>query len=167
LQMPGFRTREADASPLHVLSVSPPSLSLGVSVRMHPSVTFSREVSAASVNSTSVALLDILGRSVPQASGSPSLSSNGTVVTIVPAEDLAHLAGYRIRVLNEENGVRATDGSAMADTFVQIPGFTTGLDDAQTAVLSVTPEAGTLNVLVNVHPTVTFATSMQSSTLTA
>src|SRR5262249_48710563 len=121
---------------------------------------------AATVTAANVALLKSDGSPVAQASGSPSLDGTQKTAKIVPAAALQAGAVYRIQVTGGSGGVRDAQGTSLAATFTQSPGFTTPAPAAPT-VNSTTPDAGATNVAITVQPSVTFSTAMDVTTITA
>jgi hypothetical protein len=108
-----------------VTGATPADGASDVSVDVEPTVTFDEPLDPVSVNPTTVQLVDASGQPVPQASGSPSLSADGLVVTITPAEALEELSVYKIRVRGGDGGVQDEDGNPMADDWSQPNGFET------------------------------------------
>lgn len=94
-------------------------------VDTQPTVTFSEPVDPATVTASTVQLIDLNGQPVAQAAGSPTLSADGLVATIRPANDLAQTSNYRIRVIGQDGGVKDLAGNPLAATFTQPNGFTT------------------------------------------
>lgn len=134
LQNPGFTTGIApDTQGPVVVSTDPANGALGVALNAHPVITFDEELDPATVNSDSVQLLDPAGNPVPQAGGSPTLDATGTLVTIIPANDLDPTTYYRIKVAGRGQGVKDTSGNPMDNDYVQDPGFET-LNEAPSTV---------------------------------
>lgn len=168
VQIPGFTTERSAVAFPTVASVTPASLSTGVSVDVHPAVTFSEVMDPSTLTTVNVSLLDIDGDAVPQAAGSPAVSADRRTAIIVPAEPLAHASVYRIRVRGADSGVRDRDGNALSSTFVQTPGFVTAVAGAAPpSVLAVSPADSTQRVPVSVRPVVSFSEPMQASTITS
>jgi hypothetical protein len=133
--------------PPTVLSTTPADGSLDVSIDVSPVVQFSEAVTG--VTSATVRLVDIDFNPVTQAAGSPVLSQDGTVATLVPAGSLNYATTYRIQVLGGDSGVQDMDGNPMADDFLQANGFTTEDDDAAPVIedVAVTSITGTTAVV--------------------
>ena len=106
-----------------VVSATPENGATAVSESVQPTVQFSEAVSAATISTATVRLLDEADNPVGQATGSPSLSANGRVVTIVPAAPLEAGQSYRIQVIGGSGGVADPDGHVLASTFTQASGF--------------------------------------------
>lgn len=110
-------------NPPTVASTSPADAATAIAADAKPAVIFSEALSAASVTSATVQLLDASGNQVAQASGSPSLSADLKTVTITPAAALAENATYRIKVVGGASGVKDSTGLALAADYVQTTGF--------------------------------------------
>ncbi len=106
-----------------ISATSPAAGATNVATSVKPTVTFSEAMSASSVTSSTVLLLDASNVIVAQAAGSPSTS--GSVVTISPAAALASGKTYHIKVVGGASGVKDLAGNALASDFNQSPGFTT------------------------------------------
>lgn len=113
-------TITTDAGPV-VASVQPADGAVDILPATSVTATFDRNLLAATVNSTTVLLLDVSGTPVPQAVGSPALA--GSVVTLQPAVPLAQGNSYRLQILGGVNGVKDTAGLPLASTFQQVQGF--------------------------------------------
>jgi hypothetical protein len=124
-QLLGFTTAADTIGPPRVARVEPPSLAVGVPINVRPVVTFSEPVNRVTVTATSVLLLAPNGTAVPQAPGSPSLSSDGVTATIIPAANLAYDTNYRVRVMGGTNGVKDLAGESLPGTYTQASGFVT------------------------------------------
>lgn len=124
-------------TPPSVVSVTPASQTVGVPVDVNPSVTFSKAMKASTITAATVRLLDPTGAVVAQAAGSPSLSVDGKVVTIVPAANLANSRTYRFQVAGGSTGVRDLLNVALAATYTQAGGFTTAADAAGPSITAV------------------------------
>lgn len=106
-----------------VASTAPADAATAIAADAKPTVTFSEALSAASVTSATVQLLDASGNQIAQAAGSPSLSADLKTVTITPAAALAENATYRIKVVGGASGVKDSTGLALAADYVQTTGF--------------------------------------------
>jgi hypothetical protein len=118
-----------------VSSSTPADGATSVPTSVQPTVTFSEQVLAATLTSTNLRLLDDGGAAVPQASGSPGLSSDGRTATIRPAAALTAGETYRIQVVGGTGGVLDLSGSPMASTYQHSTGFTTA-DDTTAPTIS-------------------------------
>ena len=116
-------TVQAAAAPT-VASTTPTDGATGVSIAVHPTVTFSEAMLVATITATNVKLLDNTGAAVPQAAGSPSLSGN--TATITPAANLNQGETYKIQVVGGAGGVLDLANHGLAATFTQATGFSTG-----------------------------------------
>lgn len=123
----GLLTVQAATYPF-VKSANPGHGATGIDVAVHPTVTFSEAMLPSSITPSTVHLLNPAGGTVPQATGSPSLSADGTTVTIVPVKHLAYGTNFRIEVTGGSSGVQDLAGHPMTGTFTQVLGFTTIFD---------------------------------------
>lgn len=164
----GLFTVEANAPPT-VSSTTPQAGASGVAVNVRPTVTFSEAMDPATITANNVRLLDASDQPVAQASGSPSLSANGLVATITPADPLAYDSSYRIWVRGGSTGVTDASGVAMAADWRQEPAFTTGTspDTEGPEVTGTDPADGATDVSVDVQPEVTFDEALDPASVTA
>ena len=125
---------QAAAAPA-IASTTPADGATQVASTVQPTVTFSEAVLPASVQAATVRLLDESGAPVAQASGFPSLSSDGKTATIKPAAALPVGQTYRIQVIGGATGVLDLAGLGLAANYVQSTGFTT-LQDTTAPALS-------------------------------
>ncbi len=125
-QTPGFTTAAApDTTAPTVSSSSPADASTNIAVSVKPYVTFSEAMSAASITSSTVRLLDPAGNPVAQAAGSPALSADHKTATITPAASLKETTVYKVQVVGGASGAKDEAGNALASTWTQGAGFTT------------------------------------------
>jgi hypothetical protein len=154
--------------PPEVSSTTPQAGASGVSVGVNPVITFSEPMNAATITASNVQLRDDAGQPVAQASGSPSLSTDGSKATITPADPLAHDSSYHLWVNGGSGGVQDESGVEMAQDWTQDPPFTTEAGDTQgPQVQSATPADGATDVAVTVEPTVTFSEALDPATVTS
>ena len=125
------------STPPTVASVTPASLTTGVPVNVAPTVTFSEAMKASTITAANVRLLDPAGAAVAQAAGSPSLSADGKVATVVPAASLDHNRVYRLQVAGGSTGVRDLANVPMVASYTQATGFTTVSDTAGPAISAI------------------------------
>ncbi len=137
-----------DTTPPTVSSTSPAAGATSVATTVKPTVTFSEAVSATSVTTSTVLLLDASNVVVAQAAGSPSTS--GSVVTISPAAALGAGKTYHIKVAGGASGVKDLAGNALAADYNQSPGFTTassgGSNTDPVSVVSSSPASNATGV---------------------
>lgn len=107
-----------------VTGASPPNGATDVDPAVQPTVTFSEALDPASVDASTVRLIDASGSPVAQAAGSPTLSADRRTATIVPADPLAESATFRIQVIGGASGVKDEAGNPLATTWTQPDGFT-------------------------------------------
>ena len=120
-----------------IASTSPADGATGASVAVAPSVTFSEAMSAASITSANVRLLDDTGAAVSQLAGSPSLSADGLTATIRPAAPLTQGKAYRIQIVGGAAGVLDLAGHGMSATTTQATGFRTVADTTPPTISTV------------------------------
>jgi hypothetical protein len=132
----GLFTVQAATAPT-VSSTSPANAATGVSVSVHPTVTFSEAMLASSITTSTVRLLNSSGTAIAQAAGSPALSADGLTATITPAANLAMSATYKIQVAGGTSGVLDLANHTMASTYAQATGFTTAADTTAPVISSV------------------------------
>ena len=125
---------EAAVAPI-VTATTPTDGAVDVAVDVRPTVQFSEPVTTATISAATVRLLDAAGNPVAQASGSPSLSPDGTVATLTPAGDLDQGGTYRVEVLGGSAGVLDLAGHPMDATYAQSAGFQT-VSDTSAPVIS-------------------------------
>jgi hypothetical protein len=111
-----------------VSSTNPSDGATGVSIAVSPTATFSEPIDVASVTASTARLLDSNNQAIAQAPGSPSLSGDGTVVTINPQDDLVEGRTYRVEIVGGASGVLDLAGHSMSATYRQSTGFATVSD---------------------------------------
>ncbi|MDA0168656.1 Ig-like domain-containing protein [Solirubrobacter taibaiensis] len=149
----------APAGPPAITQRSPGDGATGASATVRPTATFSRDLDAATVTSSSFTL-------EPAAGGSPVAASvsydNATrTATLRPTAPLAFSTAYRARV---STAVKSADGIALAGAVTWV--FTTGAAPPPATVTAVTPANGTTGVARGTAPTATFSRDMEPTTLT-
>ncbi|MBD3163074.1 MAG: hypothetical protein GF346_11670, partial [Candidatus Eisenbacteria bacterium] len=100
-----FFTTETDTLPPRLVSVEPGDGAQAVAVEIVPTLTFSEPIDPSKVTAASIALNDSTGLSV---ASERELAADGTVVRIVPDEQLEFDSLYRILVttaLTDTNGI--------------------------------------------------------------
>jgi hypothetical protein len=112
--------------PPAVLDVQPPDGEVDLPVEVQPTIEFSESVLGASPSNLS--LVNAQGGVIVQAPGSPLLSADGTVATIVPAAPLASGSTYRVLITGAA-GIVDLDGHPLEAGYQQAEGFTTIGDD--------------------------------------
>lgn len=132
----GIFTVQAAVAPT-VSSTSPADGATGISIGVHPTVTFSEAMLPASITATNVELLDGQGSPVAQAGGSPSLSADGLTATITPAANLQQGVTYKIQVVGGASGVLDLANHGMASTYTQATGFSTVADTTPPTISAV------------------------------
>lgn len=122
------------AVPPTVSSAAPSNGATQVATSVLPTVTFSEPVRPTSVLATTVHLLDDSGSVVPQATGFPTLSSDGRTATLKAASALVAGKTYRAQVMGGLTGVLDLAGLGLTATYLQTTGFTTLGPGATTVV---------------------------------
>lgn len=147
-------------------SVRPLAAAIGVPVTVMASVRFSEAMARTSITQSTVHIVNDAGQYVPTATGYPSLSADGLLVTLKPAAPLLNDKVYRVQVLGGASGVKDAGGTAMVATFTQSPGFTTVSADATPPqVQYADPIYGTTGVSTLVQPIVYFSEPMLASSI--
>jgi hypothetical protein len=115
LQNPGFSTlAPPDIEPPSVSATTPAPGAVSVPVSIQPQVVFSEAMLPSSIDSRAIQILDPSGKPIPQAAGSPALSSDHRTVTITPAVGLSEKAVYRILVAGASFGTTDPGNTATA-----------------------------------------------------
>jgi hypothetical protein len=127
-------TVQAQAAPT-ISSTTPADGATGISIAVHPTVTFSEAMLLTSITATNVKLLDNTGAVVPQAAGSPSMAGN--TATITPAANLNQGESYKIQVVGGAGGVLDLANHGLAATFTQATGFSTVADTTAPTISAV------------------------------
>ncbi len=139
-----------DTTPPTVSSTNPAAGATGVVASVRPTVTFSESMSASSITTSTVRLIDVAsGSAVAQSSGSPSLA--GAVATITPGVALGAGKQYRIEVSGGTSGAKDLAGNALAQNYTQSPPFTIASDGGSGGPIDVTsfnPAAGQTGVAI-------------------
>lgn len=133
----GLFTVQAAVAPT-VSSTNPADGATGVATSVAPTITFSEAMASASINATTIRLLDDTGAAVAQAAGSPALSANGLTATITPAAALAQNRLYRVQAVGGASGVKDLAGNALASTYTHGTGFRTVADTTAPTISAVT-----------------------------
>ena len=132
----GIFTVQATVAPT-VSSTTPADGASGISIAVHPTITFSEPMLPSSITATTVRLLDDTSTPVAQAAGSPSLSTDGRTATITPAANLSSGETYRVQAIGGASGVLDLANHGMASTYAQPTGFSTVADTTPPAISAV------------------------------
>ncbi|HET9298912.1 MAG TPA: Ig-like domain-containing protein, partial [Candidatus Polarisedimenticolaceae bacterium] len=124
---PSALTVQAAVAPM-VAVTAPANGATQVPTSVQPAVTFSEAMVPATISAATVQLVDASSNVVAQASGSPTLSSDGRTATLRPAAVLTEGQTYRLRVVGGATGVLDLAGLPLASTFLQGTGFSTVAD---------------------------------------
>ncbi|HZN55522.1 MAG TPA: Ig-like domain-containing protein [Candidatus Polarisedimenticolaceae bacterium] len=136
----GIFTVQATVAPT-VSSTTPADGATGASIAVHPTVVFSEPMLPSSITASTVRLLDDTSAAVPQAAGSPSLSTDGRTATITPAANLSSGETYRVQAAGGASGVLDLANHGMASTFTQPTGFST-VADTTAPIISAVASSG-------------------------
>jgi hypothetical protein len=134
---PSALTVQAAVAPM-VAVTAPLNGATQVPTSVQPAVTFSEPMLPSTISATTVQLVDASGAAVAQASGSPTLSSDGRTATLRPAAVLSEGQTYRLRVVGGTTGVLDLAGLPLASTFLQGTGFSTIADTTAPTVAGMT-----------------------------
>jgi hypothetical protein len=151
-----------DTTPPTVVAVNPLSGATGVPNNATVAVTFSESMDPATISTSTIEL-----RNAANALVSTSVTYNVVqkVATVTPAEPLAPLNTYTVRVLGGASGASVKDlaGNALAATFTS--SFTAATDSTPPTVASVSPANGATGVSDTTVVTVTFSEGMDLATI--
>ncbi|MCA9233864.1 MAG: Ig-like domain-containing protein, partial [Planctomycetales bacterium] len=142
-----------------VTSVTPTSGAMDVPTTVAPQIVFSEAMDAATINATTVRLLD--GGSTVAATVSYNAATR--TATLTPTAPLSNLKTYTVSVTV---GVKDLAGNALAQTFtanftvVALP-----VDTTAPTVTNVNPANGATNVATSIAPQVTFSEAMDAATI--
>ena len=155
-------TPPVDATAPTVTSVTPTSGATGVATTVAPQIVFSEAMDAATINSTTVRLLN--GGSTVAATVSYNAATR--TATLTPTSVLANSTTYTVSV---STGVEDLAGNVLAQTFTA--NFATvaapPVDTTAPTVTSVTPTNGATDVATTVAPKVVFSEAMDAATINA
>src|SRR5207248_1683357 len=143
-------------SPPTVTAQTPASGATNVLLTAAPTATFSRAMDASTITATSFTLTPSGGSAVAATVG---YNSTTLVATLTPSAQLTANTTY---TANLATTVAASAGTALASAYTWT--FTTA--GGSPTVVSVTPPNLQKGVARNYHPTVTFSTAMNASTIT-
>jgi len=136
----GLFTVQAAVAPT-VASTTPANGATGISIGVHPTVTFSEPMLPTSITTSTVRLLDDTSTAVAQAAGSPSLSADGLTATITPNANLLQGKTYRIQVIGGTSGALDLANHGLATTYLQSTGFSTVADTTPPTITAVAATA--------------------------
>lgn len=154
-------TPQADVTPPTVIGFNPAAGAVNVATSAAATVTFSEAMTAATINSTAIRLMD--GSATVAASVTYNAATN--TATITPSGVLSNSRTYRLVVTGGASGVKDLAGNALAADATA--SFTTAAaaDVTPPTVTALSPTNGSTNVATNVRPTVTFSEAMNASTI--
>jgi O-glycosyl hydrolase len=148
----GGTTPPSDTAP--TVSVASPSNNVtGVAVNSAITVTFSKAMDPATINSTTFKVTGPGGTVV-----SGTVSCTGATATFVPSASLAYSAQYTVSITT---GAKDTGGNALASAYTF--SFTTGQAPAPPTVTTVSPANNATGVAVGTLVTVTFSEAMDAT----
>ena len=116
-----------------VVTGDPQNADTNVPTSVRPMIFFSEALRRSSVNTSTVRLLDWNRTPVAQASGSPTLSSDGRTATIIPASPLRTGRTYYLEVRDGSTGVVDLAGNPLVRSYTQSTGFRTASTASQTS----------------------------------
>ncbi|MBI2823285.1 MAG: DUF4082 domain-containing protein [Planctomycetia bacterium] len=147
-----------------VTGFSPAGGATSVAVNTAITVTFSEALSAASVTTSTVRLLD----GSTQVAATVAYNAANNTVTVTPTAALANSKAYTISVLGGASGVKDAAGNALAQTATST--FTTVAatppDTTPPTVTGFSPASGATNVAINTAVTVTFSEALSAASVT-
>jgi len=153
-------TSNKQTTPPTVVSAAPPSAAAGACPNTMVTVTFSKAMNPATINSTTITLS---GPALAPVAGVVSYDVNSKTATFSPSASLALNTLYTATVTT---GAEDTFGNALATNFVWT--FTTGNTSCLAGpptVVSVAPPNGTVGVCPNTVAVATFSEAMNPSTI--
>lgn len=153
-------TPQADVTPPTVVAFNPASGAVNVATNTAATVTFSEAMTASTINSTTITLMD--GSAAVAASVAYNAATN--IATITPSSALSNSKTYSLVVTGGASGVKDLAGNALAANATA--SFTTAAADVTPpTVTALSPTSGATNVATSVRPTVTFGEAMTASTI--
>lgn len=157
----GFRTVDAPVIPPTITLVAPADGSLNVATSVTPTVTFSIDMDALTINTSQVALR--LTGSGAFVAGTVEYTAATRTAKFTPAAALASATSYTIQV---SAGVKSSAGAPMsqgvASTFVTA----SPIDNTPPAVAQTVPNDGATQVALTSAIRVTFSESIDGATVT-
>jgi hypothetical protein len=153
----------ADVTPPTITTVNPASGATNVATSVTPTVTFSETMTASTINSTTITLMD--GSTTVAASVAYNAANN--TATLTPSSALSNSKTYSLVVKGGASGVKDAAGNALAANVTV--SFTTAAPPADVTpptVTALSPTNGATSVAISVKPTVTFSEAMTASTIT-
>ena len=148
----------ADVTPPTVLSAVPANNATSVATSIHPAVTFSEAMNAATINTTNFTLKQ------GSTAVAGTVAYSGTTATFTPSSDLTANTVYTGTITT---GAKDAAGNAIASNYTW--SFTTAaagsVDVTAPTVLSAVPANNATSVATSVHPAVTFSEAMNSATI--
>jgi hypothetical protein len=142
-----------DTTPLAVTGVNPADGSSGVGTNSAVSVQFNKQVNAASINSGTMTVSSG-GVNIP---GKIAMTSGNTMVTFTPDRSLDPQTTYTVSISTALTDIA---NNALASVFTSTFTTSTGIDNLQPEVVSISPASGSVNVPQNTIITVTFSEPM-------
>jgi hypothetical protein len=143
-------------TPPTVSSVTPASGSTGVCPNATVTVTFSKAMNPATIDTTTFTV-------TPAVNGTITHDSTNTIFTFTPSNSLLLSTAYTATITT---GAKDTFGNALATNFVWT--FTTGANPCQPpSVISVTPPNAAVGVCPSTVVTATFSQAMNPATINA
>jgi hypothetical protein len=151
----------ANNTPPTITSVSPANNSSGASLSAVVTAAFSKPMNAATINGTTFLLVNSSGTQVPS---SVTYNASNATATLTPNAALTISTTYTATVKGGANGVKDSNGNALASDFVW--SFSTAADTTPPSVTSVSPVNGAAGVAATTAVNAVFSEPVNPSTVT-
>ncbi len=151
----------ANNTPPTITSVSPANNSSGASLSAVVTAAFSKPMNAATISGTTFLLVDSSGTQVPS---SVTYNASNATATLTPNAALTISTTYTATVKGGANGVKDSNGNALASDFVW--SFSTAADTTPPSVTSVSPVNGAAGVAATTAVNAVFSEPVNPSTVT-
>ena len=149
-----------NTTPPSVSDTSPPNGDSGIALNSSVSVTFSKVMTRATLNTTSFLI-------VPQPGGAPiagAVSASGNTATFTPSSDLAPNTQYRATITT---AAKDAAGNALATNFTWDFSSGASFDTTPPTVSATSPANAATGIATNSSVSATFSEAMTNSTLSA
>jgi uncharacterized protein DUF4082/Big-like domain-containing protein len=134
-----------------------------VATNVKPTVTFSEAMTASTINSTTITLMD--GSTTVAASVAYNAANN--TATLTPSSALSNSKTYNLVVKGGASGVKDVAGNALAaNVTVSFTTAAPAADVTPPTVTALSPTNGATSIAISIKPTVTFSEAMNASTIT-
>ncbi len=157
-----FTTAAAsDTAPPTVTVLSPASGSSSVATSTTPTVTFSEALTASTVTTGTVLLMD----GSTTVATSVSYNATNRTATLTPNSALANSKTYTIVVKGGASGIKDLAGNALVSDVTSVFTTVAASDAIPPTVTAFSPAGGSSSVATNTTPTVTFSEALTASTV--